>query len=322
MVLLAHEALEAWEWAAAPQAERLSSGLINESHRVIVNGRPVAALQRLNTQIFDPHVLEDIHALTQHLARRGLPTPLLLPTRAGALGLRRGTDEVWRCYTWVGAQTLDTIELPAMVDSAATLVARFHSALADFDWRFRNQRPDPHDTPKHMDHLKRAVEEHQDHRLYDQVAPLADRILLGWSALPSMPSLPQRVVHGDLKISNVRFDGTQAVAIIDLDTVAPGRFDAELGDALRSWCNAAGEDRAQADLRLDIFEAAMRGYAAGCATDHPPSSEEWGSIIPGWQRITVELAARFAADALHESYFGWDPRFGTRGEHCLLRAQG
>ena len=46
------------------------------------------------------------------------------------------------------------------------------------------------------------------------------------------------------------------------------------------------------------------------------------SVVPGVERITLNLAARFAADALEESYFGWDPGKGGRGEHNLLRARG
>ncbi|MCY3730798.1 MAG: hypothetical protein OXF98_05600, partial [Rhodospirillaceae bacterium] len=38
--------------------------------------------------------------------------------------------------------------------------------------------------------------------------------------------------------------------------------------------------------------------------------------------VTVELAARFAADALAESYFGWDPaRYATACEHNQARAR-
>ena len=44
--------------------------------------------------------------------------------------------------------------------------------------------------------------------------------------------------------------------------------------------------------------------------------------MPGLERIALELAARFARDALEESYFGFDPAFGGRGEHNLLRARG
>jgi hypothetical protein len=39
--------------------------------------------------------------------------------------------------------------------------------------------------------------------------------------------------------------------------------------------------------------------------------------------IMIELAARFCADALNESYFAWDPvRFPSRSEHNRVRAEG
>jgi hypothetical protein len=39
--------------------------------------------------------------------------------------------------------------------------------------------------------------------------------------------------------------------------------------------------------------------------------------------ISLELAARFLADALQESYFGWNrERFSSAGEHNLVRARG
>ena len=43
----------------------------------------------------------------------------------------------------------------------------------------------------------------------------------------------------------------------------------------------------------------------------------------GVEWVSLELGARFAADALFESYFGWDAnRFPGRGEHNLVRARG
>jgi hypothetical protein len=39
--------------------------------------------------------------------------------------------------------------------------------------------------------------------------------------------------------------------------------------------------------------------------------------------ISLELAGRFASDALDESYFGWNSqRYSGRGEHNLVRARG
>jgi hypothetical protein len=45
--------------------------------------------------------------------------------------------------------------------------------------------------------------------------------------------------------------------------------------------------------------------------------------LPATRRIMVELAARFTLDALHESYFGWDPQaYADRSTHNQVRAAG
>src|SRR5262249_28141674 len=72
---------------------------------------------------------------------------------------------------------------------------------------------------------------------------------------------------------------------------------------------------------VDLFEAAMIGYAGG-APAGSVSEAEWASIVPSIDRIASELASRFAWDALAEQYFGWDPKYGGRGEHNLVRARG
>ena len=93
----------------------------------------------------------------------------------------------------------------------------------------------------------------------------------------------------------------------------------ELGDAFRSWCNPAGEDKRQSAFALDLFAAAVDGYAGAAAGWITPA--ESGAIVAGTLTIYVELAARFCADALRECYFGWDAeRFPSRSAHNQVRA--
>src|SRR5690606_18602560 len=143
----------------------------------------------------------DIDAVTRRLAERGLDTPRLRPTRDGALW-HEVDDQVWRCTTPVGERTIHRGGHLAEAESAGALVARFHAALRDLGGECRNRRAGVHDTALHMARLAEAVEAHRDHRLYDRVAPLAQRILRAWEARAPAGPLPQRVVHGDLKISN------------------------------------------------------------------------------------------------------------------------
>ncbi|MEO8224293.1 MAG: phosphotransferase, partial [Gammaproteobacteria bacterium] len=151
--------------------------------------------------------------------------------------------------------------------------------------------------------------------------PLADEILELAAALPALPLVPERIVHGDPKINNLLFDAQtgRALCLIDLDTLGPMPLPLELGDAFRSWCNPAGEDRRDGAFALDLFTAAIDGYAAAVAGWITP--EESGAIVAGTLTIYVELAARFCADALRESYFGWDAtRFPSRSAHNQARA--
>jgi thiamine kinase-like enzyme len=159
------------------------------------------------------------------------------------------------------------------------------------------------------------------------VAPLADAIRAGADALPALPALGPRICHGDLKFNNLLFagadapDSARAICLVDLDTVGPMALAYELGDAWRSWCNRSGEDDEQAQLDLTLFEASLDGYRDGRGRDLAPDERRALLLGPEW--VSLELAARFTADALAESYFGWDAeRFAARGEHNLLRARG
>jgi Ser/Thr protein kinase RdoA (MazF antagonist) len=313
--------LAAWDWPSEPVAGSVEGGgLINETWGVMVGDEPVAVLQCLNTRVFKPELHWDIEAITARLAERGRPTPRLMRTRAGGLWHTDIEGNIWRCMTWIGDRTIDRVDNPADAESAGRLVARFHAALFDLDHQFHFERPGPHDTNKHMAALQSVLVTHRNHRLRRKLEPIASQIWDQWQLWEPGPELPLRILHGDLKISNVRFAGDDALALIDLDTLQWGTLDAELGDALRSWCNTASEDSPEPEFDLEIFEAAMRGYVDG-ARGLPLTRAEWESIVPGIERISLELAARFAKDALEERYFGWDPAsFGSSGDHNLARA--
>ena len=320
------ELLSAWDWEDEPvTAEHVPAGLINRTFWIRgASGRLLAVLQELNTKIFRPVVHHDIEAVTARVEAVGLLTPKLVPTRRGDLWATDRDGGVWRRMTVVGNRTIHKLTAPTDAVSAGALVARFHAALDDFDYAFQMVRPDVHDTMRHMNAMDTAIEAHPDHRLASEVRSVAEALHLQWKVWDGPEELPRRVVHGDLKISNVRFEDDEAVALIDLDTLARRTLDVELGDAMRSWCNPVPEDALDAHFDVELFAAAMEGYARGIgqAEGTGPSDDEWSSIVPCTERIALELAARFAKDALEESYFGWDERFGGRGEHNLVRSLG
>src|SRR5262249_38459417 len=129
------------EWGLGDaRIERAPTGLINDTW--IVDGEWV--LQRVHP-IFGAAVLDDIEAVTAHLAARGLETPRLVRTRAGALGSVGPDGRLWRVMTYVAGHTVERVGSPALAGAAGALVARFHAGLADLDWEYRFVRAGVHD---------------------------------------------------------------------------------------------------------------------------------------------------------------------------------
>lgn len=297
------------------------SGLINRTFLVEGHSAP-AVVQRLHP-VFAGTVNQDIDAVTSHLLEKGLATPRPLRTDDGALWVDGEDGRPWRALSFVDGTSFDRVDSPALAREAARLVARFHLALADLVYDYRHVRAGVHDTPRHLATLRAALEAHRGHRLFAQVEPLALRLLEAADRLPDLSRLPQRHVHGDLKISNLLFRGSEAACLVDLDTLGRMIWPFEMGDALRSWCNPLGEDVAGARFDPELFAAALAGYGAVARPAGLLAREEALGLVDGVATICLELSARFLADALNESYFGWDAkRFASRGEHNLLRARG
>lgn len=312
------QALEAYGLAGASVAV-IPGGLLHQSYDVR-RGDDAFVLQRVSP-VFAPGIHANIRAVTEHLHARGLVTLRLVPNERGELKIDLGEAGVWRLLTRVPGRAFDRCTSDVQARSASALVARFHGALADLDHVFEPLGIVWHDLEAHLDQLTAALELYRDHPLHGEVASLAARLLPLGREMGDVVGVPDRVVHMDLKFSNILFEGARASSLIDLDTVCRLPLCLELGDAWRSWCNRSGEDAEQAEFDLAFYRAAAEGYLE--ATPLALDEAERSSLVHGLERLCVELASRFAADVLVGSYFGWDEQaFASREEHNLVRARG
>ncbi|MEJ2515595.1 MAG: aminoglycoside phosphotransferase family protein [Gammaproteobacteria bacterium] len=313
--------LAGWELDAG-QVRPLGAGLINQTWIAARQGGGQVVVQRVNP-VFTPAVNEDIDAVTAHLEQRGLVTPRIVPARDGRLWLPAEAGASWRALTYVAGRSLDSLARPEQAEQAALLLGRFHRALDDLEHPFSGSRRPIHELSRHLRALQSALADRRDHPDYGSVARVAEAILGAADRLPALPVTPPRIVHGDPKINNVLFEpqADRAVCLVDLDTVGPMALPLELGDAMRSWCAPGGEDRREGEFSDQLFAAAVAGYAR--SVRGWIRREEVDAIVPATANIQVELAARFCADALNESYFSWDPeRFPSASAHNLTRAAG
>lgn len=260
--------------------------------------------------------------------------------------------KVWRALTWIEGLCVARVPDGRWAEAGGELVGRFHRAVADLQHTYRFSRGNVHDTPRYFARLRRwlsgdegpvaageaaggAINEAANEAINEAISDVvgealdvARQILEAAAALPAIPVTPQRHCHGDLKISNLLFDLAQSapmtdvrgVCLVDLDTLSLGTIAFELGDAMRSWCNPAGEDVTAAAFDLGLFAAAMRGFRG--VADPLLSDDERASIVHGLHTVCVELAARFCIDVFEDRYFGWNAELHpSRRHHNLVRAR-
>ncbi|MBN2724519.1 MAG: phosphotransferase [Deltaproteobacteria bacterium] len=256
------------------------------------------------SNIFDSDVTDNIKQVTRHLKKHSVPTINIVESLSGKLSITIGT-EVFRVLDFIPGKHPD-------VENAYECgkhLSIFHKALSDAD--FTGSTRELHNTVSHMLFLKSTIEKHQSHRLLSQVITAANSIDEMYSGLKKQPKVSS-FVHGDPKRENFFIYNNQ-ILLLDLDTCGYHDFGGEIGDALRGWSNIKG------NFDKKVFTDFLEGYNTLAVSDSDRISNEFA--VNSTIRIALELAARFAADALNESYFGWDSAgFSSRGEHNMARA--
>jgi len=296
----------------------VNSGVINDTYIVestVANQKYI--LQKLH-KIFSYNLLYDFEAVTAHLVQNGIITPRLINT---AEGLPAALDEgkaIWRMMTFVPGRTISSGS-PETAKSAGELLARFHTALLNFDYKFKHRIEGFHDAETNIEKLKRAVSGNNQPKKYEDLEGLTRFVIDEFESEEfNLSLLPLRVIHGDPKISNFIFDSVEdtAVCLIDLDTVSNCNLAVELGDAIRSWCQVKEGNCYRFDK--DIFSAFLEGYFLFAKF---LTNQEISAIIDGVKIVTLDLCARYITDAFEEVYFKLDySRFESLYEQNRIKA--
>ncbi len=297
---------------------KLTDGLINQTFDL----DNIWILQHLN-KIFKPEVNEDIAALTPVLQQHGVNVPLICRTTSGAASVE-GADYgmepgCWRLMSKVAGKTIHKVRNIEQIRSLTSAISAFHKALDGYGYTFKHTRSGVHDFQKHRNALELALSTHANHLFFQRVQSLFEKMVHLEPFVRSedvMACEDLRIIHGDPKVSNLLFDNDAVVSIVDLDTMAKSRVAFDIGDAIRSWCNPCKEDQEPE------FNREYAREAIGLYLEISPflSRAERNSLPHAAPLISLELAMRFARDALCEDYFAFDPQIG-HDMHSYMRAK-
>ena len=304
--------------------EQYGSGRINRTFIVECENGKKYILQAVNTNIFKDvdglmgNIVKVSNFLSEKYQARNESDDFVLkvfPTAEGKT-YTEIDGKVFRVLNFIeNSACFDDARTPEQMRELGRIIGKFHSDFQNFDAsQLATTIPNFHNTQKRYSKfmasvsnpasLERASIARKDILALVERKAYANLIV---SAIKE-GSVPARVTHNDPKFNNIMFDATtgEARGLVDWDTIMPDSLLSDVGDAIRSACNTAGEeerDLSKVGFNKEFYKAFMEGYIPEMAEAMTDKEKELLPYAP--LCLTDELAIRFLDDYLNmDEYFG------------------
>ncbi len=289
-------------------------------------------LQRVNRSVFtNPEaIMRNMHNITLHCHEkleadaktdrddRVWQMPRIIRTKEGADFVTDENGEVWRVITRVlSAHAFDTAQSPEHALECGATLGHFHYLVSDMDpASVVDPLPGFHVTSGYLAQYDATLES-EDAREILGASMEAKRLAkyieerrefaVSLEKAEASGELMKRMFHGDPKVNNIMVDDFtgKGTAMIDLDTVSPGLMHVDVGDAVRSICNPAGEEElnlGKVTFDENLFLAFMKGYLKEAGTFMTETERDY--LYDAIRLLPFELGLRFFQDYLAgDKYF-------------------
>ena len=283
-------------------------------------------LQRVNRNVFvrPEDIMRNMLAITNHChaklerdSKRGSDDrvwqmPRIVKARNGDDFIVDGKGDVWRVITRIlSAHAFDTAQGPEHALECGCVLGHFHYLVSDMPPEsISDPLPGFHVTSGYLKRydatlrtkraqalLNASVEAKRLARYIEERRAFA----LCLEQAEATGELKRRMFHGDPKVNNIMIDDFtgKGTAMIDLDTVSPGLVQIDVGDAVRSICNPAGEEAtnlAKVVFDENLFRAFMKGYMREAGAFMTDADRAY--LYDAVRLLPFELGLRFFQDFL------------------------
>ena len=305
--------------------EEHGHGIIHDTYLVkLGKGASRFILQRFNTRVFaNPEtIMQNLQLVSEHMQERmnvsgsaidaNWQMLQSIPARDGRNIFVAADGSFWRALSFIReAIPLEKISCLQDAREVGRALGIFHWLSSDLDpGLLHTPLPFFHNIEQYLKHYDEVLGQSEKKSDTDPFCQKFIEDRRSWAPVLENGRrenlLRIRVIHGDPKINNIMVDRStgKAVSIIDLDTVMPGLVQYDLGDAMRSCCNTAGEEVADISaVRFDLerCKAVLSGYteaAGGFLT-----ARDFDFIFDAIRLIPFELGLRFYTDFLEGNIY-------------------
>ncbi|MEJ5102587.1 phosphotransferase enzyme family protein [Chryseobacterium sp. MYb328] len=253
----------------------ITDGLINTTYLLEDRDRNEKfILQKINHHVFrQPEVIINNHLMINELLRsNNYQFQVIEPIHSltHKLLVKDANDEPWRMLSFVensitfltapslqtafeAAKTfsyflsiVNTEKLPAIEDTLPNFL-NFEKRIADYKKALENA------APQLKENAKAEIE------ITNQLISLPDQ----WIEMEKTNQIPKRIIHADVKISNILFDQNHhPLAVIDLDTMMISTILYDFGTMIQSYTNTTHEDDGSAknNFNPEMYEVVKEGF--------------------------------------------------------------
>lgn len=269
--------------------EKINSGHINSTYKIIYSSDESYILQKINGNIFNEpeKIMSNIEGICNCLKGK-VNCPEFKKYKNKNYIIIENT--MWRIYRYIeNSVCRNSLESLNEIYEFGKVAGNFHRLTQKLDTEnFFKTIENFHNTNLIIQNLlnHKNSEYEYEFNFFEKT--------LEYSEILSSKKLPQNITHNDVKCSNVLFDkkSGKGITLIDFDTVMPGLWVYDFGDGARSACVTENK------LDTEKFRAYCKGYFS-CIK--PQNAENY---FLGTYCITAELSARYFKDfLLKENYF-------------------
>lgn len=319
---------EFYGWNKDVQAEKIGSGLINNTFKVSAGSKQYI-LQRLNENVFtSPTFIDDNLTILAAYFKKNHPSYLFTAPVKGISGatLFHINDIYYRSFEYIpDTITINIVENTSQAFEAAFQFGKFTALTDELEpSSLKVTLPDFHNLLLRYDQFDHASGNGNLKRIKaskDEIKFIASQkdLLMQFEKFIQHKHVKQRITHHDTKISNVLFkEDFKGLCVIDLDTVMPGYFLSDVGDMFRTYICPVSEEEQDLDkitVRKDFIEAIQDGYLS--AMEDKLTSFEKDRFLFAGEALIYMQAIRYLTDYLNDDVY-----YGSKyPDHNLMRAK-
>ncbi|MCJ7932567.1 MAG: aminoglycoside phosphotransferase family protein [Chryseobacterium sp.] len=294
----------------------ITDGLINTTY--LLEDKDLGKkfiLQKINNHVFkQPETIINNHLIINEILRSNnyqfqIIEPV--PSLANKLLVKDSDNQPWRMLSFVENSrtfltapslqtafeaaktfsyfltTVNTEKLPPIEDTLPNFL-NFEKRIADYKSSLKDAAP-------HLrENAKAEIE------ITNQFLSLPDQ----WIEMEKRKQIPKRIIHADVKISNILFDQNHhPLAVIDLDTMMISTLLYDFGTMIQSYTNTTHEDdgSAQNNFNPEMYRAVKEGFLFYLKEKLTP--EESGNLDYAAQVAIYIQELRFLTDYLNGSVY-------------------